>query len=62
MVAPLGSLDQSVLEAMTLYRRARVKVLELRKQAAQLHTGYWVFHTGTGGLPLGCPCLCWRRA
>ena len=53
MVAPLGSLDQSVLEAMTLYRRARVKVLELRKQAAQLHTGYWVFHTGTGGLPLG---------
>lgn len=52
-VAPLGSLDQSVLDAMTLYRRARTKVLELRKQAAQLHPGYWVFHSGKGGLPLG---------
>lgn len=52
-VGPLAPLDRSQLEAITLYPRARATVLELRKKAAQLHTGYWVFHTGNGAQPVG---------
>lgn len=52
-VGPLAPLDRSQLDAITLYPRARNKVLELRKQAAQLHTGYWVFHSGNGAQPVG---------
>lgn len=52
-VGPLAPFDQSQLEAVMLYPRARAAVLELRKRAPQLHAGYWVFHTGNGAQPVG---------
>lgn len=52
-VGPLAPLDQSQLDAITLYPRARATVLELRRRAAQLHAGYWVFHSGNGAQPVG---------
>ena len=53
LVAPLDSLDRHHLDALSLYRRARAKVLELRRSASQLHGGFWVFHAGGPVQPVG---------
>ena len=53
LVAPLDSLDRHHLDALSLYRRARAKVIELRRSASQLHGGFWVFHAGGPVQPVG---------